>query len=250
MSNGWNIEELLQGVAAGRVGIEEATERLRSLPFSESPGLSLDTHRVLRLGLPEVVYGRHKNEAQIRAALEGLVAAHGCALATWVSEAHAAGLLSVFPDGEYDPTSRLFQIGRMPVPAAVKTVAVVCAGTSDLSVAEEAARTVEFAGHHALRVHDVGVAGLHRLLARLDDLKTAQVIIAVAGMEGALPSVLAGLVRPPVIAVPTSVGYGTNLGGLTALMAMLTSCSTGIGVVNVDNGFGAAMLALRIVQGD
>lgn len=249
MSNGWNIEALLQGVASGQVGIEEATESLRSLPFSQAPGLTLDTHRALRLGLPEVVYGRHKTEAQIRVALEGLVAAHGCALATWVSEAHTAGLLGAFPDGVYDPTSRLFQIGRMPVPVVVKTVAVVCAGTSDLSVAEEAARTVEFAGHRALRVHDVGVAGLHRLLARLGDLKAASVIIAVAGMEGALPSVLAGLVRQPVVAVPTSVGYGANLGGLTALMAMLTSCSTGIGVVNVDNGFGAAMLALRIVQG-
>lgn len=249
MSNGWNIEALLQGVASGQVGIEEATERLRALPFSQAPGLTLDTHRALRLGLPEVVYGRHKTEAQIRVALEGLVAAHGCALATGVSEAHAAGLVSAFR-GVYDPTSRLFQVGRMPVPAAVKTVAVVCAGTSDLSVAEEAAGTVEFAGHQALRVHDVGVAGLHRLLARLEDLKAASVVIAVAGMEGALPSVLAGLVRQPVVAVPTSVGYGTNLGGLTALMAMLTSCSTGIGVVNVDNGFGAAMLALRIVQGD
>ncbi|HSJ00860.1 MAG: nickel pincer cofactor biosynthesis protein LarB [Verrucomicrobium sp.] len=248
MSGGWNLDELLQGVASGQVGLEEATERLRALPFTEAPGLTLDTHRALRLGMPEVVYGRHKTEAQIHAALQGLCAAHGCALATWVSEGHAIGLQKAFPDGVYDPVSRLFQIGSMPLPTLVKNVAVICAGTSDLPVAEEAARTVEFAGHAVIRIQDVGVAGLHRLLARLGDLKPASVIIAVAGMEGALPSVLAGLVRQPVIAVPTSVGYGASLGGLTALLAMLNSCSPGIGVVNVDNGFGAAMLALRMIQ--
>lgn len=247
---GWDLNELLKGVAEGRVGIEEATERLKGLPFVEAPGLMLDTHRALRLGLPEVVYGRHKTGEQIRDALRILTEHHGYALATWVAPEQAAALSVTFPEGRHDPVSRLFQVGQMPIPAKVETVAVVCAGTSDLPVAEEAAQTVEFAGHRVIRAQDVGVAGLHRLLARLESLREARVIIAVAGMEGALPSVLAGLVRQPVIAVPTSVGYGASLGGLTALLAMLNSCSTGIGVVNVDNGFGAAMLALRMVQGN
>lgn len=243
-----DLARLMTQVASGEVSPEEAAELLRRLPFVEAPGLTLDTHRLHRLGLPEVVYGRHKTTTQISTALRLLQQAHGSALATWVTPTQALELKRDFPDGCYDDVSRLFQLGSMEVPAMVQTIAVVCAGTSDLPVAEEAACTIEFAGHRVVRVQDVGVAGLHRLLAKLDSLQEARVIIAVAGMEGALPSVLAGLVPQAVIAVPTSVGYGANLSGLTPLLAMLTSCSTGIGVVNVDNGFGAAMLALRMVR--
>ena len=152
-----------------------------------------------------------------------------------------------FAEGVYDEVSRLFRIGQMPRRTS-GTVVVICAGTSDAPVAEEAAQTLEFAGFTTKRIYDVGVAGLHRLLSKLDQIRDCDVIITIAGMEGALPSVVGGLVSQPVIAVPTSVGYGANFQGLSALLAMLNSCSSGIGVVNIDNGFGAAMLAIRILQ--
>ena len=157
-------------------------------------------------------------------------------------------LTSTFAQGHYDATSRLFRVGTMPARGGSDHASVVCAGTSDLLVAEEAAQTLEFAGFTVQRVQDVGVAGLHRLLSKVDALRASKVIIAIAGMEGALPGVIAGLVASPVIAVPTSVGYGTSFHGLSALLSMLNSCSSGMGVVNIDNGFGAAMLAIRILQ--
>jgi NCAIR mutase (PurE)-related protein len=160
----------------------------------------------------------------------------------------AALLLQRFPTGSYDGVSRLYRVGQMERPFQSATVAVVCAGTSDVPVAEEAAQTLEFAGARVKRITDVGVAGLHRLLARLDDLRAASLVIAIAGMEGALPSVLGGLVAAPVIAVPTSIGYGAHLSGFSALLTMLNSCASGLTVVNIDNGFGAAVAALRILN--
>lgn len=245
--NAGSLRTLLQDVAAGVCSPAAALEKLRTLPFTEGASTLSDTHRAIRVGLPEFVFGRHKTAAQVAEALEALHQAHGHALATHVSADMATELKSRFGDGKHDAVSGLFSLGRMERVASSGQVAVVCAGTSDLPVAEEAAQTLEFAGCEVNRVRDVGVAGLHRLLARLEIIRQSRVVIAIAGMEGALPGVVAGLVRQPVIAVPTSVGYGTNLGGWSALLAMLNSCSSGLGVVNIDNGFGAAVLALRIL---
>lgn len=242
------LRDLLDQVSAGALPPDQALERLRTFPFSEVGQVLADTHRMLRQGFPEAVYAEGKTPAQTTDALTALVAAHGSALATRVSAEAAALLQQSFPTGTYDNVSRLYRIGQMTASFTAAPVAVVCAGTSDVPVAEEAAQTLEFAGARVNRITDVGVAGLHRLLARLDDLRAASIIIAIAGMEGALPSVLGGLVAAPVIAVPTSIGYGANLHGLSALLGMLNSCASGLTVVNIDNGFGAAMAALRILN--
>lgn len=242
------LRDLLAQVGAGTLPPAQALERLRTLPFAEVGQVLADTHRVIRQGFPEAVYAAGKSLEQTTDALTALVGAHGCALATRVSPESAAMLLQRFPTGTYDSTSRLYRVGQMGRPAQPVSVAIVSAGTSDMPVAEEAAQTLEFAGVPVLRFVDVGVAGLHRLLARLDDLRSATIVIAVAGMEGALPSVLGGLVAAPVIAVPTSVGYGASLNGLAALLSMLNSCASGLTVVNIDNGFGAAVAAIRILN--
>ena len=242
------LRELLDQVSAGTLPADQALERLRTLPFAEVGQVLADTHRVIRQGLPEAVYAAGKTLAQTADALSALVAAHGCALATRVSAEVAALLQQRFPTGSYDEVSRLYRIGQMSGSFHSATIAVVCAGTSDSPVAEEASQTLEFVGARVNRITDVGVAGLHRLLARLDDLRAASIVIAIAGMEGALPSVLGGLVAAPVIAVPTSVGYGANLHGISALLSMLNSCASGLTVVNIDNGFGAAMAALRVLN--
>ena len=243
-----NLRDMLAQVSAGTLPADKALERLRTLPFAEAGQVLADTHRVIRQGFPEAVYAAGKTLAQTTDALNALVAAHSCALATRVSAKVAALLQQHFPTGSYDGVSRLFRIGQMSGSFQSAPVAVVCAGTSDLPVAEEASQTLEFAGVRVNRITDVGVAGLHRLLARLDDLRAASIVIAIAGMEGALPSVLGGLVAAPVIAVPTSVGYGANLHGISALLSMLNSCASGLTVVNIDNGFGAAMAALRVLN--
>lgn len=242
------LRELLAQVSTGKLPPDQALERLRTLPFAEAGQVLADTHRVIRQGFPEAVYAEGKTLTQTTDALTALVAAHGCALATRVTPEMAGHLLQRFPTGSYDGVSRLYRIGKMDCSFSSAPVAVVCAGTSDLPVAEEAAQTLEFAGAQVNRITDVGVAGLHRLLARLDDLRSASLVIAIAGMEGALPSVLGGLVATPLIAVPTSVGYGANLGGISALLSMLNSCSSGLTVVNIDNGFGAAVAALRFLN--
>ncbi|MEI6534343.1 MAG: nickel pincer cofactor biosynthesis protein LarB [Verrucomicrobiaceae bacterium] len=242
------LRALLQQVATGSCAPEAAIEKLRTLPFTEAAQTLADTHREIRTGLPEVVYGRQKTTQQIMEAVSILHSAHGHALATQVSAESSAALLRHFPQGRYDAVSSLLSLGSMKPRARQDIVSVVCAGTSDLSVAEEAAGTLEYAGAKVHRVHDVGVAGLHRLLGKLEVIRESKVIIAIAGMEGALPGVIAGLVAAPVIAVPTSVGYGASFGGLSALLSMLNACSGGIGVVNIDNGFGAAVLALRILN--
>lgn len=241
------LRELLALVSEGKLPPEQALERLRTLPFAEAGQVLADTHRVIRQGFPEAVYAEGKSLTQTTDALTALVGAHGCALATRVNAETAALLLHRFPTGSYDSVSRLYCIGQMDRAYKTAPVTVVSAGTSDLPVAEEAAQTLEFVGVRVSRIADVGVAGLHRLLARLDDLRGASVVIAVAGMEGALPSVLGGLVAAPVIAVPTNVGYGANLNGIAALLGMLNSCASGLTVVNIDNGYGAAMAAVRIL---
>lgn len=242
------LRDLLAQVSEGKLPPGQALDKLRTLPFAEAGEVLADTHRVIRQGFPEAVYAEGKTLAQTTDALTALVGAHGCALATRVSAEHAAVLLQRFPTGSYDPVSRLYRVGQMDRPPHAGSVAVVSAGTSDLPVAEEAAQTLEFSGAKVLRFNDVGVAGLHRLLARVEDLRAASLVIAVAGMEGALPSVLGGIVAAPVIAVPTSVGYGASLNGISALLGMLNSCASGLTVVNIDNGFGAAMAAIRFLN--
>jgi NCAIR mutase (PurE)-related protein len=207
----------------------------------------VDHARADRTALPEVIYGAGKTREQIERIARELYASAGFALATRVSPADGAALAAALPDATYDETSRVLCAGRLP--ATGRRVAVACAGTSDLPVATEAARTLEALGHEVVERYDVGVAGLHRTLAAVDDLNSCRVVIVVAGMEGALPSVVAGLVRPPVVAVPTSVGYGASFGGLAALLAMLNGCAPGVSVVNIDNGFGAAAVAHKIVSG-
>lgn len=244
------LRTLLEEVRRGGMGVDAAVSELKSLPFRalEDASATLDTHRALRQGMPEVVFGQGKTIPQLVDITGALFAAHGSALVTRVDAEKAAALLAAFPAGVHDPVSRTFRIAQVArvAGATAGTVLVVTAGTSDRPVAEEAAVCAAFLGNDVARVDDVGVAGLHRLAAHRAELESASVIIAVAGMEGALASVVAGLVSRPVIAVPTSVGYGASFGGLSALLAMLTSCAAGVAVVNIDNGFGAAVLATSI----
>lgn len=238
--------QVLSDVAHGRLAPAEAAERLAQLPFIATAEVLADSHRWLRTGQGEAVLCSGKTPAQAAEAFATLARAGRPVLATRASEEHVAAILAALPEAEAHPLARMVVLpGAEPVAG---TVAVVCAGTSDLSIAEEAAVTVEALGARAVRRRDVGVAGLHRLLAHLDELRAADVVIVVAGMEGALPSVVAGLVTAPVVAVPTSVGYGAAFGGLAALLAMLNACAPGVAVVNIDNGFGAAMVALRMLQ--
>jgi len=239
---------LLDDVRAGAIAPGEAARRIAALPDAESIGASvIDHHRELRTGIPEIVLGERKTAEQIAGALREL-AREGGAIATRVDTGKAAQLRALVPDVRFDELSRIAALGERPARPPAASIAVVCAGTSDLPVAEEAAQVAEFLGAPVVRITDVGVAGLHRLLARLDDIRRADVVIAVAGMEAALPSVLGGLIDRPMIAVPTSVGYGVSIDGLVALGALLSACAPGIAVVNIDNGLGAAVAAVRIAR--
>ena len=242
-----HLEELLARVAAGEISTAEALDKLRQLPFCDLGHTTLDTHRELRQGTPEVVYGAGKSAEQLIEILGCIFQSHNRALATRVSRRKARAVEEALPEASYNGISRLITMGSRPEPSSYPYAVVACAGTSDLPVAEEASQTLEFLGHRVERLTDVGVAGLHRLLAKLEKLRGAGVILSVAGMEGALTSVIGGLVACPVIGVPTSVGYGVSRGGEAALRAMLSSCASGVSVVNIDNGFGAAMVASSIL---
>jgi len=244
------IEKLLKQVAAGEVSTTEALDKLRDLPFSELAHTTLDTHRELRQGTPEVVYGAGKSVEQLVEILDRIFQSHQRALATRVNRRKARAVQEALPEANYNSLSRLLTLGDRPEAPAQPYAVVACAGTSDLSVAEEASQTLEFLGHRVERLTDVGVAGLHRLFDKLEKLRGARVILSVAGMEGALTSVIGGLVACPVIGIPTSVGYGVSRSGETALHAMLSSCASGVAVVNIDNGFGAAMVARAIMRTD
>ena len=239
--------ELLERVARGEVTPADAREKLAHLPFRTANGLMADTHRALRTGEAEAVYCAGKTPDQAAAAFAALAEGGGPVLATRASDAHVRAIITTVPSAVHKPVARMVVLEGSP--RRCGKVAVVCAGTSDLPVAEEAAVTCEALGAEVVRVNDVGVAGLHRLLSHAEVLRTAGVVIAVAGMEGALPSVVAGLVPAPVVAVPTSIGYGAAFGGLAPLLAMLNSCAPGVAVVNIDNGFGAGVLAARILRG-
>jgi len=244
------LRELLASVAAGETSPEAAAERLAELPFADLGFAKLDTHRELRAGHPEAVYAASKDPADLEAVCRRVLETHGRVLVTRVEPAVAERLAAALPTASYNPRGRVLTVGdphELPEGEAGR-VAVLAAGTSDLAVAEEAAACLEWFGHPVERLWDVGVAGLHRLLGNLPAVRKADAVVAVAGMDGALPTVLAGLVRAPVVAVPTSVGYGAAFGGLAALLTMLNACAPGVGVVNIDNGYGAAVLASRIAR--
>lgn len=241
------LKKLLEDVKDGRTGVVEALDALKKLPFEDLEFATLDSHRALRQGFPEVVFGQGKSMAQIKAIIKSMAKRKENVLVTRLDPGSGRSLKRAFPKAAYNETARTFFVKSHPIVSSGKgTVLVISAGTSDVPVAEEAAITAECMGNRVKRLYDVGVAGIHRLLNRKKDLWDANVLIVVAGMEGALPSVVAGLVSRPVVAVPTSIGYGANLGGLTTLMAMLNSCASGVSVVNIDNGFGAAYVASLI----
>ncbi len=244
--------EVLERVRAGALSPEDAARLVGDLPYAEvahAVGSSMiDHHRELRTGIPEIVYGQSKTGEQIAGALGELARVAGAAIATRVDAPKAAIVQLAHPEAVFHELARVVTLGKPSNRPPAESIAVVCAGTSDLAVAEECALVAEYLGAPVSRIHDVGVAGLHRLLARVPDLQRAGVVIAIAGMEAALPSVLGGLIDRPLIAVPTSVGYGVSIDGLVALAAMLSSCAPGIAVVNIDNGVGAAVAAIKIAR--
>ncbi len=241
----FDIETTLKRVAEGALSVEEALPIFKQQTYEDLGYAKLDHNRRARQGAAEVVYGEGKTSEQLHGICSSLAKAQDCVLITRLSAEKAADLQSVF-DLDYHKDSRIGIIGSLPKPDGNGSVVVAAAGTSDIPVAEEAALTAQALGNKVVRLYDVGVAGLHRLLSNLETLNDAQVVIAVAGMEGALPSVVSGLVSCPVIAVPTSVGYGASFGGLSALLSMLNSCASGVSVVNIDNGFGAGFQAHQI----
>ena len=241
-----DTRELLEQVRSGAVSVEDALQALKQEPFADLGYAKVDLHRALRQGAAEVIYGTGKTPEQIAGiASEMLRRGQGRVLITRLDAEKAAAVARTLPL-DYRAEARIGILGGLPEPDGRGTVVVATGGTSDIPVAEEAALTAQFLGSEVLRLYDVGVAGLHRLLAHTDELMRARVVIAVAGMEGALASVIGGLVDCPVIAVPTSVGYGSAFGGIAALLSMLNSCAAGVSVVNIDNGFGAGYLASRI----
>ena len=238
-----DIRELLEGVRNGTVPVDEALLALKAAPFTELGFAKTDNHRIVRQGCTEVVYGAGKTPVQcseiVRTLLEN---GAECVMVTRCDADKAAAIDAGAPSAYHDE-ARILVVGKPPAPAEGSKVAVVTAGTSDIPVAEEAAVTAETMGSSVVRIYDAGVSGLHRILSRLDDIMTANVVVVVAGMEGALPSVVGGLVSVPVIAVPTSIGYGASFEGVTALLSMMNSCSSDVSVVNIDNGFGAGYIA-------
>jgi NCAIR mutase (PurE)-related protein len=243
-----DIRRLLEGVAEGELSADEAVRRLARLPFEDLGFARVDHHRALRGLGPEVVYGPGKTPEEVAAIVASLLEQGGApVLVTKAGQGHAEAVLGVAPEARFHPRSGMLVCRTAPPDPDAGLVAVVCAGTSDLPVAEEAWVTAEAFGCRVDTLADVGVAGVHRILAETARLQAADVLVVVAGMEGALPSLVAGLVAAPVVAVPTSVGYGASFGGVAALLGMLSSCAVGIGVVNIDNGFGAGALAARIL---
>ncbi len=240
------IEALLHEVREGRTGVAHALERLRHLPFEDLGFAKLDHHRALRTGMPEVIFAEGKTSAQVTTIFAHMAQAGGNVLATRASRAAYEAVLAVEPRAEFHEAARAITLTQMQTAQGKGMVGVVCAGTSDLPIAEEAAVTARLMGNTVELIADVGVAGIHRLLAQQGTLQQARVLIVCAGMEGALPTVVGGLVNAPVIAVPTSVGYGASLGGVAALLGMLNTCAPNVCVVNIDNGFGAACIASLI----
>ena len=241
-----DIEKLLEDVKDNRISIEEASLKLRKAPFEDIGFAKVDTHRKLRQGASEVIYGAGKTAEQIISIMDTMKkAGQETVIVTRIDKPKADKISEAF-DFSYNEQGRIGTTGRLPEPDGLGTILIATGGTSDIPVAEEAAVTAEALGNKVNRIYDVGVAGLHRTLAHLDDIMSASVIIAIAGMEGALASVIGGLADCPVIAVPTSVGYGASYEGISALLSMMNSCASGVSVVNIDNGFGAGYMASMI----
>lgn len=244
--NEQELRDLLAGVQSGKIPISEAVQKLKTPHFDDLCFAKIDTHRTLRKGFPEVVYCEGKTVEEVVAIVDRILADEHNLLATRASEEVYEAVKQGHPDAVYNKRARTIIVERKPLPKKGGKILVVSAGTSDMDVAEEAVVTAKILGNEVESTYDVGVAGIHRLLSQSNKLLEASVIIVVAGMEGALPSVVAGLVDKPVIAVPTSKGYGANFGGVAPLLAMLNSCASGVTVVNIDNGFGAAYSASLI----
>ena len=244
-----HLRRLLEEVAAGERAVDAALDDLKSLPYSEHAEVKIDHHRALRCGFAEVILCEGKSAGQARTAARELLEHSDVLLGTRATPSHYQSIAQVAPDARYFEQARLVVVERREERPAEGHIVVVTGGTADVPIAEEAAISAEVMGNRVTRVYDVGVAGVHRVLGHAEVLRDARAIIAVAGMEGALPSLVTGLVSAPVVAVPTSVGYGVSLSGIAALLAMLNSCASGMAVVNIDNGFGAAAMASRINLG-
>ena len=247
------IKELLDQVSEGDMTVEEAAEKLRSLPYEELEFAKVDNHRTLRTGYPEVVFCEGKTPEQTAEIFSALAEKNQRVMGTRASESDFAAVSEKFPGARYHKEARIIEIDRRESTDKTGTengfdIAVVTAGTADIPVAEEAAVTAEIMGRTVDRIYDVGVSGIHRLLDNVDRIKSADVIIVAAGMEGALASVIGGLIDKPIVSVPTSVGYGSNFEGLSALLCMMNSCTSGVSVVNIDNGFGAAAFAVSVLD--
>ena len=241
-----NTRKILQALQRGEIELSDAEAQLKG--FKDLGHSRVDLERDERNGIPEVIYGGGKTPEQIKSIMASMEARGQNILATRIAPEVAVEIIQTYPTAIYHELARLVELRTFEPVQTTEKIAIVCAGTSDLSVAEEARLTAEFYGNTTARVYDCGVAGLHRLLASLDTIRSCRVVVVVAGMEGALPSVVGGLIKAPIIAVPTSVGYGANFDGLSALLTMLNSCASGVSVVNIDNGFGAGLLASRINQ--
>jgi hypothetical protein len=240
------IEALLKDVSEGSTSVHDAMDRLNGLPFEDLGFAKLDHHRALRTGMPEVIFASGKTPDQVAAIFARMANAGGNVLATRAAREYFEAVVAAEPRATYHESARAITLSQAPAIPGKGTIAVVCAGTSDLPIAEEAAVTARLMGNTVELIADVGVAGIHRLLAQRNSLQSARVLIVCAGMEGALPTVVGGLVDAPVIAVPTSVGYGASFGGVAALLGMLNTCTPNVCVVNIDNGFGAACIATLI----
>ncbi|TAL71574.1 MAG: nickel pincer cofactor biosynthesis protein LarB [Bacteroidetes bacterium] len=240
------VEKLLKDVKNGQTSIDEALEILKNFPYTDLGFAKIDHHREMRTGYPEIIYCTGKSVEQVKEIFRAMSERENNVIGTRANQEMYEAVSIVLPDAIYYKDARIISMQKKKPPAPKTRIAVITAGTSDIPVAEEAAVTAELLGNNVLRIYDTGVAGIHRLVDKLPEIRNCRVIIVIAGMEGALASVVGGLVNKPVIAVPTSVGYGANFGGISALLAMLTSCSTGVTVVNIDNGFGAGFSASMI----
>ncbi|MCQ2561381.1 MAG: nickel pincer cofactor biosynthesis protein LarB, partial [Clostridia bacterium] len=241
-----DVRKTLEAVSRGEMSVDDALLAIKMQPFEDIGFAKVDLHRKIRQGAPEVIYGAGKTPEQIISIAEVMIKNGQDTILITRMSPEAAEIVSKVHELDYRPEARVGIIGKMPAPSGIGKIVVATGGTSDIPVAEEAALTAEVHGNEVVRLYDVGVAGLHRLLSRAEDIMSASVIIAIAGMEGALASVIGGLADCPVIAVPTSVGYGASFGGVAALLSMLNSCASGVSVVNIDNGFGAGYLASMI----
>ncbi len=244
--NALEVEKLLIDVKNGKTSIEEALVTLKNFPYTDLGFARIDHHREMRTGYPEIIYCAGKSIEQVREIFRVMSEKETNVIGTRANDEMYDAVRSLSSEAVYYPVARIISMQKKKPKVPVTRIAIITAGTSDMPVAEEAAITAELLGNNVLRIYDAGVAGIHRLVDKLPEIRNCRVIIVIAGMEGALASVVGGLVDKPVIAVPTSVGYGANFGGISALLAMLTSCSTGVTVVNIDNGFGAAFAASMI----